>query len=117
VDDRLGAGPLAGVRVIELGGIGPAPFGCMTLADLGADVIRVDRPGGSEMSTAPPESDVLNRGKRSVVLDLKHPAAVSALIALAETADAVVEGYRPGVTERQDDRLGTDRTSFAVRRA
>lgn len=93
-------GPLAGVRVVELAGIGPAPFATMSLADMGADVVRVERPGGAEMSTAPPERDVLNRGKRSVALDLKDPAGLSALLRLVDGADVLVEGYRPGVLER-----------------
>lgn len=93
-------GALAGVRAVEMAGIGPAPFAAMCLADLGADVIRVDRPGRAEMSTAPPEQDVLNRGKRSVVLDLKHPDGLDALLRLVDTADALVEGFRPGVMER-----------------
>src|SRR3954447_26509670 len=83
-----------------MAGIGPAPFATMSLADLGADVIRVDRPGGAEMSTAPPEQDVLNRGKRSVVLDLKHPDGLDALLHLTDGADVLVEGFRPGVMER-----------------
>lgn len=93
-------GPLADVRVVEMAGIGPAPFAAMSLADMGADVIRVDRPVGAEMSTAPPEQDVLNRGKRSVVLDIKHPDGHAALLRLIDTADVLVEGYRPGVMER-----------------
>jgi alpha-methylacyl-CoA racemase len=95
-----GSGPLAGVRVIEMAGIGPAPFATMSLADMGADVIRVERPGGAEMSTAPPERDVLNRGKRSLALDVKHPDGHAAVLALVDTADVLVEGYRPGVMER-----------------
>ncbi|TSD94108.1 CoA transferase [Skermania sp. ID1734] len=94
------AGPLAGFRVIEMAGIGPAPFAAMSLADMGADVIRVDRPVPAEMKTAPPEQDVLNRGKRSIVLDLKNPDGHAALLRLIETADVLVEGYRPGVMER-----------------
>ncbi|WP_214106651.1 CaiB/BaiF CoA transferase family protein [Acrocarpospora catenulata] len=93
-------GPLAGIRVIEMAGIGPAPFAAMSLADLGADVIRIDRPVPAEISTAPPERDVLNRGKRSVVLDLKHPDGHQALLRLIDTADVLVEGFRPGVMER-----------------
>jgi alpha-methylacyl-CoA racemase len=94
------SGPLDGVQVIELAGIGPGPFAAMLLADLGADVIRVDRPTGAGLAPAPPTADVLNRGKRSVVLDLKRPEAVEALLALTATADVIVEGNRPGVTER-----------------
>src|SRR5215210_7862071 len=92
-------GPLAGATVIELAGIGPGPFACMTLADMGADVIRIDRPvhGGPPHA---PAVDILNRGKRSIVLDLKRPEAVEVVLALAASADVLVEGYRPGVAER-----------------
>jgi alpha-methylacyl-CoA racemase len=90
-------GPLHGVRVVELGGIGPGPFCGMVLADLGADVIRVDRP--DQAGTAS-EHPILHRGRRSVVLDLKTPAGTGAARRLIGTADAVVEGFRPGVTER-----------------
>ena len=93
-------GPLVGVRVVEMAGIGPAPFAAMSLADMGADVIRVDRPVPAEMSTAPPEQDVLNRGKRSIVLDVKDPGDHDTLLRLIDTADVLVEGYRPGVMER-----------------
>jgi alpha-methylacyl-CoA racemase len=89
------SGPLAGVRVIELGGIGPVPFACMLLADLGADVTRIDRPG-DEVDEASP----MRRGKRSVALDLKAPGSVDAVLTLIEDADVVVEGFRPGVAER-----------------
>jgi alpha-methylacyl-CoA racemase len=92
-------GPLSGCRVVELAGIGPGPFAGMILADLGAEVVRVDRPGA-----APPAgargADILGRGKKSVVLDLKRPEAVAVLLDLAGEADVLIEGYRPGVTER-----------------
>src|SRR5437763_14808572 len=100
VTEQSGRGPLAGRTVIELAGIGPGPFACMTLADMGAEVIRVDRPTGAGLAPAPPTADVLNRGKKSVVLDLKRPEAVEAVLALAERADVLVEAYRPGVAER-----------------
>jgi len=90
-------GPLAGLRVIEFAGIGPGPFCCMMLADLGAEVLRIDRPDGPEGGQA---EDVLGRGRRSVALDLKRPAAVAAALALVERADVLVEGFRPGVMER-----------------
>ncbi|ALL79708.1 carnitine dehydratase (plasmid) [Pseudonocardia sp. EC080610-09] len=93
-------GPLAGRRVLELAGIGPGPFACMLLADLGAEVIRIDRPTGSGIAPPASKADVLNRGKRSIVLDLKRQEAVEAVLTLAETADVLVEGNRPGVTER-----------------
>ncbi|RYE41235.1 MAG: CoA transferase [Hyphomicrobiales bacterium] len=100
-------GPLAGLKVVELGGIGPGPFATMTLADMGAEVVRVDRPGASELFPGSPRQDLLNRGKRSVVLDLKAPAAVEAVLSMVERADVLVEGYRPGVAERLG--LGPDR--------
>ncbi|MBQ1163197.1 CoA transferase, partial [Streptomyces sp. A73] len=78
-------GPLAGVRVVELAGIGPGPFAAMTLADLGGDVVRVDRPGGGSLAV-PAEYDVTNRNKRSVVLDLKQRAGVAAALSLVERA-------------------------------
>ncbi|MEU6140641.1 CaiB/BaiF CoA-transferase family protein [Streptomyces sp. NPDC047081] len=96
----MGDGPLAGVRVLELGGIGPGPFAGMLLADLGAEVVRVDRPGRAGEPDAGGPADVLNRGKRSVVLDLKDPSATTALLQLVERADVLTEGFRPGVTER-----------------
>lgn len=91
-------GPLSGLRVLELAAIGPAPFACMLLADLGADVVRVDRPGAPRAFGQ--WHRVLDRGRRSVALDLKNPAAVEALLRLVEDADILVEGYRPGVAER-----------------
>ncbi|MET7486086.1 CaiB/BaiF CoA-transferase family protein [Streptomyces sp. NPDC005538] len=93
-------GPLSGCRVVELGGIGPGPFAGMLLADLGAEVVRVDRPERAAEPDAGGPADVLNRGKRSVVLDLKHPDGPAALLQLAERADVLIEGFRPGVTER-----------------
>ncbi|ONI69337.1 carnitine dehydratase [Kribbella sp. ALI-6-A] len=92
-------GPLSGVRVVELAGIGPAPFGCMLLAELGAEVLRIERPGGG-LAMGPPEFELLNRGRRSVALDLKKPEAVAAVLQLVGQADALVEGFRPGVAER-----------------
>ncbi|MBL7257940.1 CaiB/BaiF CoA transferase family protein [Paractinoplanes lichenicola] len=86
---------LTGVRVLELAGLAPGPFGCMLLADLGADVVRVDRPGGSGMPPGP-----LDRNRRTVTLDLKNPSDSAALLSLVERADVLVEGYRPGVAER-----------------
>ena len=93
-----GTGPLRGVRVVELAGIGPGPHACTLLADLGADVIRVDRPGGQPWATG--RHDLLTRGRPSIALDLKHPDAVSTVLRLVESADVLVEGLRPGVTER-----------------
>jgi alpha-methylacyl-CoA racemase len=96
----VGDGPLAGCRVLELAGLGPAPFAGMMLADLGAEVVRVDRPGGSGLAAVVERFDLLNRGKKSILLDLKQPGAVRTALALAERADVLIEGYRPGVAER-----------------
>jgi alpha-methylacyl-CoA racemase len=94
-------GPLAGLKIIEIAGIGPGPFCAMMLADMGADVIRVDR-AQSVMGGDPanPPSDVLNRGRRSIGVDLKHPDGVEAVLSLIEAADGLIEGFRPGVMER-----------------
>ncbi|MGQ0718138.1 MAG: CaiB/BaiF CoA transferase family protein [Pseudonocardiales bacterium] len=92
-------GPLAGLRVIELAGIGPGPHAAMLLADLGADVVRVERPPGG-LQLAPRESDQMLRGRRSVALDLKDPTDRETLLRLVERADVLVEGLRAGVTER-----------------
>lgn len=93
-----GTGPLRGVKVVEVAGIGPGPHACMLLADLGADVVRIDRPGGGMFATG--RADLLNRGRPSVALDLKQPAAVATVLDLVERADVLVEGLRPGATER-----------------
>jgi len=94
-------GPLAGITVIELAGIGPGPFCGMMLADMGAEVIRVDRAqavqGGDPER---PPADLLARGRRSVGVDLKSPDGVEVVLSLVERADALIEGFRPGVTER-----------------
>ncbi|MFK0119698.1 CaiB/BaiF CoA transferase family protein [Streptomyces sp. NPDC090994] len=92
-------GPLTGVRVVELAGIGPGPFAGMLLADLGADVVQVDRPGGPGLAIDP-AYDVTRRNKRSVVVDLKDPEGPARVLALAARADILIEGYRPGVAER-----------------
>ncbi len=94
-------GPLAGVKVLELEAIGPGPFCAMMLADMGADVLLVDRPTDPGLGLERGRwSDVTLRGRRSVTLDLKAPSGVAAAAALAERADALVEGFRPGVMER-----------------
>ncbi|MFC9671860.1 MULTISPECIES: CaiB/BaiF CoA transferase family protein [unclassified Streptomyces] len=93
------SGPLAGVRVVELAGIGPGPFAAMLLADLGADVVRVDRPGGAGLAIDP-EYDITNRNKRSVVIDLKADDGPARVLDLVAKADVLIEGYRPGVAER-----------------
>ncbi|MFD7556270.1 CaiB/BaiF CoA transferase family protein [Streptomyces sp. NPDC059835] len=94
-----GRGPLAGVRVVELAGIGPGPFAAMLLADLGADVVRVDRPGGGGLAVNP-AYDVTNRNKRSVLVDLKSDGGPARVLDLVERADVLIEGFRPGVAER-----------------
>jgi alpha-methylacyl-CoA racemase len=94
------AGPLTGLRVVELGGIGPAPHAAMVLAGLGADVVRVERPNGSLPILPPGEADHLLRGQRLLALDLKTDGGRADLLALAERADVLVEGFRPGVAER-----------------
>jgi alpha-methylacyl-CoA racemase len=93
-------GPLQNLRIIELAGIGPAPFAAMVLADLGAEVLRVDRPGGPGLGFAAPELDLLTRGRRNVAVDLKHPRGREVVLDLAGRADALIESYRPGVAER-----------------
>ena len=93
-----GTGPLKGVKVVEIAGIGPGPHACMILADLGADVIRIERPGGQLLAGGP--HNLLNRGRPSVALDLKRPEAVRVVLDLVRDADLLVEGMRPGVTER-----------------
>lgn len=92
-------GPLTGLRVIELAGLGPGPYAAMLLADMGAEVIRVERPGDGA-SGVPPLKDVLRRGRTSVVLDLRRPEGVKTVLQLVEQADVIIEGFRPGVTER-----------------
>jgi alpha-methylacyl-CoA racemase len=93
-----GTGPLRGVRVVELAGIGPGPHACMILADLGADVIRIERPGGGLFAGG--AHDLLTRGRPSVALDLRSPAAVATVLDLVAGADLLVEGMRPGAAER-----------------
>jgi alpha-methylacyl-CoA racemase len=94
-------GPLTGIKIVELAGIGPGPFAAMLLSDLGADVIRVDR--AQNVSGGDPESppiDLLNRGRRSVGVDLKSPDGVETVLRLVDRADVLIEGFRPGVMER-----------------
>jgi alpha-methylacyl-CoA racemase len=90
-------GPLASATVIELAGLGPGPFAAMLLADLGAEVVRVDRPAGRGANA---RAYAMHRGRRSVVVDLKQPDGREVVLRLVERADALIEGYRPGVTER-----------------
>jgi len=94
-------GPLNGLRVIELGAIGPAPFAGGFLADLGADVVRIDRPvPKGALSDFPPRFDFYNRNKRSLMLDLKFPDAIKTVLRMVRQSDVLLEGFRPGVTER-----------------
>jgi len=92
------AGPLAGVRVVELAGIGPGPYACLLLAEMGAYVVRVDRPGGAGLDAAP--TPTLNRSRPTVEADLKDAAGVETVLRLPAAADVLVEGMRPGVAER-----------------
>jgi len=89
-------GPLNGVRVLELAGIGPAPYTCMLLSQLGANVLRVDRPGGSRVG----DPDLLASGRPTLTLDLKNADDVAKVLELVERADVLIEGFRPGVAER-----------------
>ena len=89
-------GPLKGIRIVEIAGIGPGPFCAMMLADMGADIIRVDRKGASGMGNF----DVTNRGRRSIAVDLKNPAGKELILKLIEKADGLQEGFRPGVMEK-----------------
>jgi len=94
-------GPLSGIKIIEVAGIGPGPFAAMMLSDMGADVIRVDR-AANAMGGDPanPPSDILNRGRRSIAIDLKSPRGMGVLMDLVAQADGLIEGFRPGVAER-----------------
>src|SRR5258706_5805693 len=94
-------GPLAGVKIVELAGIGPGPFAGMLLSDMGADIVRIDR--AQQVSPAAcdkPNLEPLYRGRRSIGVDLKNPEGVELVLRLVEGADALFEGFRPGVTER-----------------
>ncbi len=95
------SGPLSGVKMLEVAGIGPGPFCAMMLADLGADIIRIDRADKvTGADPAQPSLDVLNRGRRSIGVNLKDPDGVAAVLELVEQSDALIEGFRPGVMER-----------------
>ena len=97
----VSAGPLAGLRIIELAGIGPGPMCAMLLADLGATVLRIDRKEPADLGIRRPlKYDLLLRNRKSIALDLKDPRAVEVVLQLVERADALLEGFRPGVTER-----------------
>jgi alpha-methylacyl-CoA racemase len=132
-----GNGTALDVRVIEIAGIGPGPFAAMLLADLGADVLRLDRKDGAAIARAlglDPRKDILNRSRPAVALDLKQPGAVELVLDLVRNADALTEGFRPGVMENlglgpeaclasnprlvygTHDGLGPDRAVVAARR-
>ena len=91
----MASGPLTGVRIVEFAGIGPGPFCGMLFADLGADVVRIDRPDGR-----PGADFIMGRGKRSIAIDLKNAQGVEAALSILDKADALIEGFRPGVMER-----------------
>lgn len=93
-------GPLAGLRIVEVAGIGPGPFAAMVLADLGADVVRIDRVDGVGADPGSARYDILGRGRRSVAVDLKAPGGTDVVLRLVAGADALIEGFRPGVAER-----------------
>jgi alpha-methylacyl-CoA racemase len=94
-------GPLAGIKIIELAGIGPGPFAAMLFADMGATVIRVDRVQKADLGVAlPPRLNIMNRGRRSIAVDLKSKEGAEVVLRLVSQADALIEGFRPGVTER-----------------
>src|ERR1044072_6627462 len=92
-------GPLKGYRIVEIAAISPGPFACMMLADMGAEVIRLERPTGPRGLEGVP-ANVLNRSLRSVGVDVKHPGAVELILRLADDPDGSSEGFRPGVAER-----------------
>src|SRR5437868_1603421 len=94
-------GPLEGVKIVEFAGIGPGPFCCMLLSDMGADVVRIDRTEPADLGTpTDPKYALLNRGRRSIALDLKKKEDIETAKALVAKADALIEGFRPGVMER-----------------
>lgn len=93
-------GPLAGVSVVEFAGLAPSPYGAMILSDLGADVVRIDRPSPGDETTMDPRMNLLNRGKRSIAVDLRTPAGLRIARDLISASDILIEGFRPGVMER-----------------
>src|SRR5438309_1342832 len=94
-------GPLTGLKVVEIAGIGPAPFCAMLLADLGAEVLRIDRVEQGEKGVSiDPRLDLFNRSRRSIAVNLKSPEGVGAVLRLVRQADVLIEGFRPGVMER-----------------
>lgn len=106
-DKDVKRGPLAGIRIIELAGIGPGPLAGMLLADMGAEVLRIERPGDTDLGVKRERRfDLMLRNRKSIALDLKDPQSVTTVLELVEKADALIEGFRPGVTERMG--LGPD---------
>src|ERR1700744_2851486 len=95
LDGHASGGPLSGIRILEFAGIGPVPFAGMLLSDLGADIVRIDRPG-----TRTDLREAVNRGRKFVQVDLKDSESVKRMVTLSESADVVMEGFRPGVMER-----------------
>ena len=93
-------GPLKGVKVVEFAGIGPGPMCCMLLADMGADVIRIDRAVNVDRDPIEPRFNTLLRSRKNVAIDLKNPDGVEAALKLCDQADILIEGFRPGVMER-----------------
>jgi alpha-methylacyl-CoA racemase len=102
VTERTSTGPLEGLLVLEIGSMGPGPFAAMIMADLGADVVRIDRAHGASLPGPNHDfrKEVMHRGRRSIAVDLKHPEGAAVVLDLAERADVVIEGFRPGVAER-----------------
>ncbi|RMF17125.1 MAG: CoA transferase [Alphaproteobacteria bacterium] len=105
-DGSRAKGPLNGLRILEIAGIGPAPFACMWFADMGAEVVRIERPDGAGPFPIDPGRDLLRRGRRILPLDLKRPGAIRAVLKLLEKMDVLIEGFRPSVMERMG--LGPD---------
>src|SRR5690606_19084708 len=100
---RAVSGPLAGLRIVEMAGIGPVPFAGMLLADLGASIVRIDRPQAADVGLPdriPPRFDVMSRGRRSIAVDLKCEPGRRVVQRLVHGADVLMEGFRPGVMER-----------------
>src|SRR4029450_2110810 len=97
---RTRMGPLEGIRLVEIAGIGPGPYCAMVLADMGAEVVRVVRPGPSQFGGGSAPHDLLSRGRRSICVDLKRAEGIDTVLRLADRADGLFEGFRPGGMER-----------------
>ncbi|MGY8958961.1 MAG: CoA transferase, partial [Alphaproteobacteria bacterium] len=101
MERKTAQGPLVGVKIVELAGIGPGPLCSALLSDMGADILRIDRPAPADIGgPRPPRADVARRGRMSVSVDLKNPEGVETILKLVEQADAILDPFRPGVTER-----------------